>query len=101
MDYFYKNKFCANSVTEEEYTSTEEINHKDLKCSYDKSQKICKEEKKLFYENEDGVTKDICSSVNVSESNKICTFDNETNSWDEFYIIRNDVSNNINKYFIM
>ena len=80
---------------EEECTSVEAINPKASKCFFDKAQKICKEEKKLYNEIEDGATKDICLSANVSEPNKICVFNNETNSCNEFYIIRNDANNNI------
>jgi len=60
---------------------------------YDKIQKICKEEKKLCYEIEDEATNDICSSAKVSETNKKCVFDNETNFCNEVYIMKNDAGN--------
>jgi len=84
---------CGNSLTEEECSSAEPINAKTSKCVYDKIQKICKEEKKLCYEIEDEATNDICSSAKVSETNKKCVFDNETNFCNEVYIMKNDAGN--------
>ena len=83
-------KLCGNSLTEEECSSAETKNPKTSKCVFDKIQNICKEEKKLCYEIEDGATNDICSSAKVSDANKTCVFDNETNLCNEVYIMKND-----------
>ena len=65
---------CTNSLNEEECALAEATDPKTSKCVYDKAEKVCKEEKKLCYEIEDGATKDICSSAQVSETNKECVF---------------------------
>ena len=93
-------KLCGNSLTEEECASAETINPKTSKCIYDKKQKLCKEEKKLCYEIDDGATNDICSNAKVSEANKACVFDNETNLCNEVYIMKNDASKH-KKNFIL
>ena len=49
--------------------------------------------KKFCYEIEDGVTEDICLSAKVSEDNKTCIFNNETNFCNEVYIMKNDSGN--------
>ena len=92
-------KLCSNALTEEECTSAKATNPTISKCVFDKSQKICKEEKKLCYEIKDGATKDICSNVQVSEANKTCAFDKEENSCTEVNIA-NDGSKNKSFYFI-
>ena len=83
-------KLCGNSLTEEECSSAETKNPKTSKCVFDKIQNICKEEKKFCYEIEDSATNDICSSAKVSDANKTCVFDNETNLCNEVYIMKND-----------
>ena len=97
-------KLCVNSLTEEECSSAETKNPKTSKCVFDKIQNICKEEKKFCYEIEDGATEDICSSAKVSEANKACILDNETNFCNEVYIMKDDAGNNrknILLYFIL
>jgi hypothetical protein len=100
-------KFCINSLTEEECTSAEAKNPKTSKCVYDNIQKVCKEEKKFCNEIKDGATEDICSNAQVSEANKICVFDNETNSCSEFLIIKNlkndasNYKNNISLFYVL
>ena len=54
----------------------------------------------LCSEIKDGATKDICSSAQVSDSNKACVFDNETNSCNEVNIAKNNAGNNKIKYVI-
>ena len=63
--------------------------------------------KKICYEIKDGATKDICLSAQASKANKICVFDNETNSCSEFLIIKNlkndanNYKNNISLFYVL
>jgi len=81
---------CTNSLTEEECASAEPINPKTSKCVFDKIQNVCKEEKKLCNEIENGATKDICLNAKVSDDNKTCVLNYETNLCNEVYIMKND-----------
>ena len=81
---------CGNSLTEEECTLAEPINPKTSKCVFDKIQNVCKEEKKFCNEIDNRATKDICSSAKVSEANKTCVLDSETNFCNEVYIMKDD-----------
>ena len=84
-------KLCSNSLTEEECSTAEPINPKTSKCVYDKIQNICTEEKKFCYEIKDGANEEICTSAKVTEENKTCIFNNETNFCSEvYYIMKND-----------
>ena len=79
---------CGNSFTEEECTFAEPINPKTSKCVYDKMQNICNEEQKFCSEIDNGEKEDICSSAKVSDANKICVLDKETNYCKEVYIMK-------------
>ena len=81
---------CVNSLTEEECASAEPKNPKTSKCVFDKILNVCKEEKKLCNEIENGATKDICLNAKVSDDNKTCVLNYETNLCNEVYIMKND-----------
>jgi hypothetical protein len=85
----FKN-LCGNSLTEEECSLAEPINPKTSKCVFDKIQNVCKEEKKFCNEIDSRATKDICSSAKISDANKTCVLDSETNFCNEVYIMKDD-----------
>ena len=91
---------CGNSLTEEECSLAEPINPKTSKCVYDKIQNICKEEKKFCNEIDSRATKDICSSAKISDANKTCVLDSETNFCNEVYIMKDDAGD-INKKILL
>ena len=87
----FKN-LCGNSLTEEECASAEPINPKISKCVYDKTNNICKEEKKFCNEIDSKATKDMCLNAKVSDTNKTCVLDSETNFCNEVYIMKENTS---------
>ena len=54
-----------------------------IKCVFNETQKICKKEEKICNEIDYGATKDICLSAKVSNGDKICILNNETNCCNE------------------
>ena len=83
---------CGNSLTEEECALAEPLNPKTSKCVYDKTQNFCKEEKKFCNEIDNGATKDMCLNAKVSDTNKTCALDSETNLCNEVYIMKDDAA---------